>query len=40
MDAATVVAVGALFGPAQVAARLVDFILQAGPTRSGSRAVR
>jgi hypothetical protein len=27
MDAATVVAVGALFGPAQVAARLVDFIL-------------
>src|SRR4051812_42533407 len=27
MDAATVVAVGALFGPAQVASRLVDFIL-------------
>jgi predicted MFS family arabinose efflux permease len=27
MDAATVVAVGALFGPAQVAARLVDFML-------------
>lgn len=27
MDAATVVAVGALFGPAQVVARLVDFIL-------------
>jgi MFS family permease len=27
MDAATVVAVGALFGPAQVAARLVDFVL-------------
>jgi hypothetical protein len=27
MDAATVVAVGALFGPAQVAARLVDFLL-------------
>ncbi len=27
MDAATVVAVGAMFGPAQVAARLVDFIL-------------
>jgi len=31
MDAATVVAVGALFGPAQVAARLVDF-LTAGRT--------
>jgi MFS family permease len=27
MDAATIVAVGALFGPAQVVARLVDFIL-------------
>src|SRR3954471_3716606 len=27
MDAATVVAVGAMFGPAQVAARLVDFLL-------------
>jgi Major Facilitator Superfamily len=31
MDAATVVAIGALFGPAQVAARLVDF-LTAGRT--------